>query len=436
MRVDLLIGVDSGPFHVSGMVPNLKTLGVFRKIPPVRCCLPSPNATYLVPDRDHQHWAKRTNQWKFLEYGGDCPSGEEIAEHAERLVSGRAVVPMTLDDMKRVAGLYTYRRVGHDERPIELLDDGTIGIGAAGCERKWHPEPCRDGWRIAITGDGGDVRFRLEMFDDGILRGRWLHNEKMPIELVPQPANKADKPSPAVQESVPLVERRGIKVRSGYAHDQDMAVVRDVVVQDSYHLALRETYGPDEVVVDVGSHIGTFAVMWHKKNPAARIICVEACPENIPVLTANVGKFATIIHAACSYEPGELALLNSVKEGGTATGGSVVVPRDDMLSGVPFGHAYWDDMRPLRKVTLEEAMQEAGVDHIDVLKLDCEGSEFSILENSPTIPAIKFMCGEYHGQARWDELRSRKLSHWRYGHMWAANDLGIFHLENPLEVTP
>ncbi len=430
-RCDLMIGVDSGPFHVAGMVPTLKTLGVFRKIPPVRCCVPSPNATYLVPDKDHKHWAKRTNQWQFLEYGGDCPSGEEIAEHAERLVSGREIVPMTLERLKSVAGLYTYRRVGYDERPIELLDNGTVGIGAAGCERKWHPEPCQNGWRIAVTGDKGDVRFRLEMFDDGILRGRWLHAEEMPIELIPQGARTTGKSSGPAQESVALVERHGVMVRSGYAHSQDMDVVREVVLEDSYHLALRESYGANEVVVDVGSHIGTFAVMWHKKNPAARLICIEACPENIPVLTANVGAFATIIHAACSYEPGELALLNSVKPDGTATGGSTVVPRSDILKGVPFGHAYWDDMRPLRKVTLEEAMQEAGVDHIDVLKMDCEGSEFSIIENSPTIPSVKFMCGEYHGQARWDEVRARVLPDWSYGHMWASNDLGIFHLENP-----
>lgn len=223
-------------------------------------------------------------------------------------------------------------------------------------------------------------------------------------------------------------DQSGMFYRNEYAR-QDLAVVNEVITSDGYVTSLRGTKGDGEIVVDIGAHIGCFAKKWHDKNPLARIVCVEACPENIEVLTANVGKFATVIHAACSYEPGEIALLNSVKAGGTATGGSVVIPSGSI--DTPCQHFHWKDSRQLEKVTLESIMELLGVDHIDVLKLDCEGSEFSILENTPSLDRIGIMFGEYHGQARWDSMRAKRLKGWDYGHMHAGGDLGIFHYVNP-----
>lgn len=220
----------------------------------------------------------------------------------------------------------------------------------------------------------------------------------------------------------------GLMYRDEYS-SQDVAVISEVITSDGYFTSLRGTKGEGEIVVDIGAHIGSFAALWHKKNPLARIVCVEACPENIEVLTANVGDFATVLHAACSYEPGELALLNSVKANGTATGGSVVIPSGSI--DTPCQHFHWKDSRALAKVTLESIMEMLGVDHIDVLKLDCEGSEFSILENTPSLDRIGIMFGEYHGQSRWDEMRARRLKGWDYGHMHAGGDLGIFHYVNP-----
>jgi FkbM family methyltransferase len=135
------------------------------------------------------------------------------------------------------------------------------------------------------------------------------------------------------------------------------------------------------------------------------------------------------VHAACSYEPGEIVLLNSVKSGGTATGGSTVI--SGAAAESTYGHLYWTDQRPLAKVTLEDLMARLGVDRIDVLKLDCEGSEFSILAGTPSLDRIGFIFGEYHGFNRWEEFRRSRFSGWNYGHMHTGGDLGIFHYENP-----
>lgn len=221
-----------------------------------------------------------------------------------------------------------------------------------------------------------------------------------------------------------------ILIRSNEFAQQDADVVMEVIGRDVYQTGRVDHRGAGEVVFDIGAHIGSFSVLWKRKNPGARIVCVEACPENIPVLMANVAHFATaIVHAACTYDKGDIALLNSVMPGGVATGGSGILTED--LRDKPFPDYYWKDFRPLDKVTLESLMDAVGVDRIDVLKLDCEGSEFSILENTPSLDRIGIIFGEYHGLTRWEELRQRKFANWKYAELSRVGDLGTFQLINP-----
>lgn len=213
--------------------------------------------------------------------------------------------------------------------------------------------------------------------------------------------------------------------------EQDLVIVRDVFEQDAYCTRLLSDNVGEQVVVDIGAHIGCFARLWHRKNPRAKIICVEACPENIEALRANVGEFSQVIQAACTYQPGPVALLNAVRPQCESTGGSTVVPAAQLheLIGRQLVYQYWEDSRELAKVTLEDVMRLAGVDRIDVLKLDCEGSEFSILENTTSLARIRIIVGEYHGKERWSHLLRRVLSDWDYGHM-RDGEFGNFHLAN------
>lgn len=218
-----------------------------------------------------------------------------------------------------------------------------------------------------------------------------------------------------------------IWIRSGEYGLQDKAVVDEVVLEDSYQTKKLPSAGSGEIVIDIGSHIGCFAKVWHDKNPSARIVCVEACPENIPLLERNVGDFASIVHAACTYDSRELMLLNSVQTGGRATGGSMVRPSGFVI-GPEYEGMYWPDHRPLPKVSIEDLLLALMATHVDVLKLDCEGDEFSILENSTSLNRCKMILGEYHGINEWNELRLRKFSGWKYDHIFSSGPLGIFHL--------
>jgi hypothetical protein len=67
---------------------------------------------------------------------------------------------------------------------MSFLADGTIGVGAAACERLWGVK-WEDGHVILeIAGEEGTICCLCQS-DDGVWRGRWLRFEQMPIELTP-----------------------------------------------------------------------------------------------------------------------------------------------------------------------------------------------------------------------------------------------------------
>ncbi|MEI8381044.1 MAG: hypothetical protein WCJ09_13005 [Planctomycetota bacterium] len=105
--------------------------------------------------------------------------------------------------MHTLPGEYHYHRIGHDEREMVLLADGTIGLGADGAERRWELRESPSDRRLMILGDYGEI-CELKLESDGCWRGNWLQFEKMPVELVPrrlQPLRSLR--SPGVFEYIP-----------------------------------------------------------------------------------------------------------------------------------------------------------------------------------------------------------------------------------------
>lgn len=86
LQSDLMIGVDSGPFHLAGWF-DIPTLFVSRQIPPVRCCLPSRNSKYLVSSNKHAYWNSRSLLWAFMEFKGEEVTPRDIILTALELLT-------------------------------------------------------------------------------------------------------------------------------------------------------------------------------------------------------------------------------------------------------------------------------------------------------------------------------------------------------------
>jgi hypothetical protein len=77
-----------------------------------------------------------------------------------------------------------YRRVGYDERIIELCADRLVGSGADECERLWHVNHV-DQQAVLTLSRVDRPTCHLKRDHEGVWRGAWLEHERMPIELIP-----------------------------------------------------------------------------------------------------------------------------------------------------------------------------------------------------------------------------------------------------------
>lgn len=197
-RCGLLIGVDSGPLHFARAFCRVPLLGVYFDrgcLLPHRVAIPSPRLTSLVPSALRDIWRERTAQgvgWQFADYQSDEPTATEIFAAAMARIDRSPKQFISPQSLATIIGQYTYRRIGHDQRPVELRADGTIDHGevAGNNERRWRL--LHDG-SLEIRGDAGVIAV-CRRDGDRVWRGRWNKYERMPVEFVP-----ADRPAPPVR---------------------------------------------------------------------------------------------------------------------------------------------------------------------------------------------------------------------------------------------
>jgi FkbM family methyltransferase len=371
-RARLFIGIDSGPLHVAAAT-STPTIAVWTGHHPIHYLSPADNVVNLVP-HDHARLIRPPEADRALEYFSTHYRFRTYVD-----LEGNLLASLQQHLLPPSAPLPL-----HPSDTLPLCPSGTLPLSPS------PPLPL---------------------------------SPTAPLPLTPHPSPLAP----------PLLFHRRFWIRADNV-DQDLTVIQDVYERDAYRTDLQlDRIKSARLVIDVGAHVGAFARRVHEINPTARIYCVEACPENLPVLQANVGDFAEVIHAACTYEAGPMALKSAVRPHCISTGGSVVLPLADLTDDALAepGYEYWHDRRPLPKVTLEDLLARSGEPVIHLLKLDCEGSEYSILSGTRSLERIAFIMGEYHGQSRWDDFRRRVLAGWDYGHMSMANDMGTFHYRNP-----
>lgn len=141
-----------------------------------------------------------------------------------------------------------------------------------------------------------------------------------------------------------------------------------------------------DTVVDVGANIGSYALYAATEGRAGRVIALEPHPGNFALLTANVlenGRTDIICcEAAVAATSGTARLqIDPDNSGGHHLTGSSDAPTVDV------------DCK-----TLDQVVTEHGLEAIDYLKLDCEGSEYEILATipDPIMRGIRRISMEHH----------------------------------------
>lgn len=133
---------------------------------------------------------------------------------------------------------------------------------------------------------------------------------------------------------------------------------------------------PGDAVVDLGAHVGTFAIPALAANPGIRIVAVEPDPANMACLKRGLeasnlerSRYALEEAAVCS-KPADHAVFAI---GDVATRGT--------LAGLGFfREGKHHGQIPVRAITLEELFETHGIERCKLLKMDCEGCEYGVLK--------------------------------------------------------
>jgi len=124
----------------------------------------------------------------------------------------------------RIAGVrFTYHRIGHDKRKMELLPDNTIGKGAAQLEKGWFVQDGDKGPELCIVGNSVTCVLHEETLG-GRWKGRWDNHERMDIELVPDGFVKAQVAAGTKHASL-VTGKRFVYIRVG--HDKRVISLSD-----------------------------------------------------------------------------------------------------------------------------------------------------------------------------------------------------------------
>lgn len=159
---------------------------------------------------------------------------------------------------------------------------------------------------------------------------------------------------------------------------QDVYVERDVLRHNEYRLP--DSFEPDDVIVDVGAHVGSFAYACLSRG-AGRVLSYEPEKSAFEMLkqnTAHWGERAEL-HNAAAWRDSDGVRLFEAPWPFTAMGHTL----------------YPDEGAWVPSVSFKEILADAGP-KIRLLKLDCEGAERPLLDSVDRLDQVQEIAGEIH----------------------------------------
>lgn len=142
----------------------------------------------------------------------------------------------------------------------------------------------------------------------------------------------------------------------------------------------------DLVIADVGANIGLFS--YYASQFAQKVYALEPSQSHIEEMT-EMAKY------------NKLEMIKPVKKALAAENGTAKFyhnPNSTMFSLNPTVNDH-DDFEEVETITLESFMSENNIDHIDMMKLDVEGSESEIIVSDgfkKMAPKVDMIIGEWH----------------------------------------
>ncbi|WP_291727626.1 FkbM family methyltransferase [Bernardetia sp.] len=216
-----------------------------------------------------------------------------------------------------------------------------------------------------------------------VLSFHW-YNQKQELKRVEEKAIKHVVQFPQGKQDVHL-----------RTHSGDMFVFYEIFMEDTYLLPKEWTKNVKSIV-DLGANIGLTTLYYYQMFPEAHFVCVEAAPTNFNILEKNLHPISsknqlTALEGAIYSQSGEVAFETEA----IAWGGKINQDTQSITT------------TKVRAYDIPEVMQKAGIEEIDILKIDIEGGEEELLgKNKEWLHKVKVIIIELHGHYDLDRLKT------------------------------
>ncbi len=161
--------------------------------------------------------------------------------------------------------------------------------------------------------------------------------------------------------------------------EADESVFGEIFVEREYKILEPVIVSARAPIIDIGAHVGMFSIYCAVLNPTMQIFAYEPDEANFAAMKENLKlnnvKNVTMKNVAVGGEMGQRVLYMSKDSHNHSLLGAEVAG-DQSVPGRDFS----GEEKLVSVVTLEKIIQQNRLASVSLVKMDCEGAEFEILE--------------------------------------------------------
>lgn len=155
--------------------------------------------------------------------------------------------------------------------------------------------------------------------------------------------------------------------------DADESVFSEIFAEREYKIIEPVIVAAKNPIIDIGAHVGMFSVYCAVLNPAVKIFAYEPDEDNFEAMKENL-----------QLNNVKNVVMKNVAVGSSIGQRTLYVSRDSHNHSLLSAEASGDfsgEEKEVQVVTLERILEQNKLTRVSLVKMDCEGAEFEVLEN-------------------------------------------------------